>query len=73
MINKKGGTALLLFRLEGNRQEATYIEKHKQSTPYGREPLSLVLIYKYFGGIYRDENKDLKSKFINKLWSRNAE
>lgn len=53
---------------------AIYIEKHKQFTPNGRELLPLVLIYKYFGGIYRDENKDLKSKLYQKksVESRNV-
>jgi len=45
----------------GNRQVALYVEKHEQFTP---EDVNLHRLFsrKCFGGIYRDENKDLKSK-----------
>jgi len=33
-MDKKGGTALLLFLFEGNRQEALIVEKQLQFTPY---------------------------------------
>ena len=37
-LNKKDGTALLLFLPVGYRQVALYVEKHEQFTPDGREP-----------------------------------
>ena len=39
VVNKKDGTALLLFRSVGYRQVALYVEKCEHFTPYGREPV----------------------------------
>ena len=57
LVNKNRRNCSVAFYTVGYHHVALYKEKHEQFTPNGREPSSLVLLYKYWWYL-QCENKD---------------